>query len=221
MEKFIWALALVPALVLSSTASASPANAWFGTKSGSECSNKDELKKIDGKTHICAQARDGMNRWLINTKPKQAHSALGLILASCGSTYEGEYRVYIYPRMMYGALIQRAIANGRLAPSSKDEIAIKWEIVVSNTISNNFEMAITLDSKWKRINSLWIRGIDAAYSRYVRGGISGLDALKTPQNNLGLIESICKVAKNKGNTLSKNENRTLPKWIERVVKEYD
>jgi hypothetical protein len=200
--------------------SASPANAWFGTKPGSECSNKNELKKIDDKTHICAQARDGKNRWLINTNPKQVDSALGLILSSCGSTYDGEYRVNLYPRLMYGTLIQRAIANGGLTPSNKEKIIIQYDIDKSDSISNNFEMAITLDPKWKRINSLWISGVNAAYSRYARGGINPIEAINSSQNNLGLIESICKVAKTKGDVLSKNENRTLPKWIERAVLAY-
>ena len=198
-----------------------PAVALFGPKMGSECKIKGETKKIDNKVHICEQSRDGKYRWLFDGAPSDKDSALGLVLSSCGSSFEGEYSVYVYPRMMFGALVERGLADGQLKPfTSKQEIVLQYDIDKSNKISTNFEMAATLDPKWNRINSLWINGINSSYARWSKGGVNQIEAINASQSNIGLIEGICKVASKSGDTASKKELRTLLSWIDRVITPY-
>lgn len=218
--KFRIAFGLSLALI-SLSAFPAPAVALFGPKMGSECKVKGETKKIDNKPDICEQSRDGKYRWLINSAPLDKDSALGLVLSSCGSSFDGKYSVYVYPRMMFGALVERGIADGQLKPfTGKQQIVLQYDIDKSNLISTNFEMAATLDSKWNRINSLWINGINSSYTRWSKGGVDQIEAINASQSNIGLIEGICRVASKSGDSSSKKELRTLLSWMTRVVTPY-
>jgi hypothetical protein len=199
----------------------SSAVAFFGPNTGDTCGKKSETKKIDGKAHICEQARDSKFRWLVNSSPSESDSALGLVLSSCGSSFDGKYSVFVYPRMMFGALVERGIADGQLKQfTGKQQLLVQYDIDLSNKISTNLEMAATLDSKWRRINDLWISGINASYSRWSKGGANQIEAINASQSNIDLIEGICRVASTSGDKASKKELRTVLAWMERAIAPY-
>lgn len=197
-----------------------PAQALFGPKTGDECSQKGESKKISGKSHICAQSKDGKNRWLINSTPSDKDAALGLVLQNCGSDYDGKYSVYIYPRMIFGAVVEKTIEAGRYTPDKKSQSIMDFEISQSQNISSNFEMAATLDPKWTKINNFWTGAIDSAFRRWLSGGVTQLEASIASQSNLNSVESICKVAYKNGQAAANKEKRTVSSWIARVTEGY-
>ena len=208
---------LIGILVFSSQANAV---ALFGPKSGQECSIKNEKKKIDGKNHICTQSKDGKSRWLVNTTPTDKDSALGLVLQNCGSDFDGKYSVYIFPRMIFGAVVQKTIEAGRYTPDEKSQSILNFEISRSQDLTVNFEMAATLDPKWTKISNSWIGAIDSAFKRWLAGGITQLDASIASESNLNSVESICKVAYKNGLTAANKEKRTVSNWIARVTSGY-
>lgn len=193
--------------------------AFFGPKSGSICSKVDEVRDIKSKKHICSKANDEKLRWLINTTPSDKQSAIGLVLSNCGSSIEGEYSVYIYPRMMFGALAERGIAEGSYKP--KDERFVQFDIDQSRRITSNFEMAAALDSRWSRINRLWTSGINSAYSKWNRGGVNQIEAINSSANNLDAIEGLCKIALKLAEGEAIKERRTVSTWIGRVISEFN
>lgn len=195
----------------------SPASALFGPSSGDKCSVKDERKKLGGKAHICSQSKDGINRWLINTTPTDKDAALGLVLENCGSDYDGKYSVYIFPRMIFGAVIQKTIESGRYTPDKKSQSIFNYEINRSRLITGNFEMASTLDSKWIKINNSWNGAIDSAFKRWTAGGVTQLEASIAAESALNSVESICKVASKNGLSAANKEKRTILAWIARVT----
>jgi hypothetical protein len=194
-----------------------PANAFFGPKSGSTCAKLNEVREIKSKSHICVEARDKKLRWLLNTIPSDKNAAIGLILRSFLSSYDEG--VYIYPRMMFGALAERGIAAGTFKPNNAK--FIQYDIEQTKKITSNLEMAATLDPKWKRINLLWTSGIDSAYSRWERGGVNQIEAINASANNLDSIEGLAKIALKSGGSEAMKENRTLSDWIDRVAKQFD
>lgn len=214
---------LVSILVISCAFLASPqsqAFAFFGPNSGDKCSVKGELKKIDGKNHICAQSKDGLNRWLVNTVPTDKEAALGLVLQNCGSDYDGKYSVYVYPRMIFGAVIQKTIEAGRYTPDKKSLTILNYEITQAQGMTSNFEMASTLDPKWTKINNFWTGAINSAFTRWLAGGVTQLEASIASESNLNSVESICKVAYKNGLASANKEKRTVSSWISRVTDGY-
>jgi hypothetical protein len=212
-NKFIavGAVILLPLILLISSS--------FGPKSNSACSEPNEVREIKSKSYICAEAIDKELRWLINTPPSDENAAIGLILRSFLNNYDEDYRIFIYPRMMFGALAERGIASGDFKP--KNEKFIQYDIEQTRKITSNLEMAATLDSKWIRINSLWVSGIESAYSRWNRGGVNQIEAINASTNNLDSIEGLSKIALKSGEGEALKENRTLSDWIDRVAKQFD
>jgi hypothetical protein len=197
-----------------------PSNALFGPKSGEKCNVKGETKKIGGVSHVCEKSKDGQNRWLINSAPKDRDAALGLVLQNCGSDYDGKYSVYIYPRMIFGAVIQKTIESGEFTPDKKAESILDYEISKSQEMSSKFEMASTLDPKWNRINTFWTAAINSAFKRWQSGGVNQLEASIASQSNLDSVESICKVAAKNGLSAADKEKRTVLSWMARVTSGY-
>jgi hypothetical protein len=197
----------------------SESHGLFGPKSGSTCSNLNEVKEISSKKHICSEAKDKKLRWLLNSAPTDKNSALALILDSCGMDLPGGFSVYVFPRMMFGALAARGIADGSYKPTNMS--SVDYDIERSARITRNLEMAAALDSKWKRISSLWNSGIDSAYSRWLRGGVTQIEAINSSSNNLDSIDGLCKVALNAGKKEANKENRNLSAWIARVMKDFN
>jgi hypothetical protein len=198
-----------------------PANAWFGPKAGDSCQILEEKKSISGRPYICERDLKGLSRWLINTPTSDANSALSLVTLACTDRLGKTVYVYMAPIQMEGAIWQRAAEDGLLSyPSNASGKArVQSEIRVTATITNRFETAATLDSKWARINSLWIDGISAVYTRWKKG-ISFVDAANSSISNLDTIESICKVALAKSVQKSALEHRSLDSWLTRNAKEY-
>jgi hypothetical protein len=192
--------------------------ALFGPKSGSTCSQLNEVKRIKGNLHICSEANDKKLRWLLNSEPTDKNSALALVLSSCGSDFEGKYSVYVYPRMMFGALAERGIADGTYKP--KDQRFVDYDIELTRKITSNLEMAAALDSKWRRINLLWNSGIDSAYARWNRGGVTQIEAINSSSSNLDSIEGLCKVALKSSEKEANKEKRTVSAWMARLMQEF-
>jgi hypothetical protein len=196
-----------------------PISSLLGPETNDSCSELNQVREIKSKSHICAEARDKELRWLINTPPSDENAAIGLILRSFLSNYDEDYSIYVYPRMMFGALAERGIASGDFKP--QNEKFIQYDIEQTRRITSNLEMAATLDQKWIRINSLWVSGIDSAYSRWNRGGVNQIEAINASTNNLDSIEGLSKIALKSGESEALKENRNLSDWIARVAKQFD
>lgn len=197
------------------------AHALFGPEPGDRCQIAGEIKKIKGKSHICAKSRTGDLRWLINTQPSEKDSALGLILRNCAQTLTSPYEVGVYPRMYLGAVVSRAVAEGAFTPKgSITDVVYQVDLDRSRKMTERFEMARTLDSKWSRIQRSWESAIDASYKRWLRGGVSFEMSLGSGEEHLAAIESVCNVASRSGAGAAKAENRDLVSWILRVTRPY-
>lgn len=191
--------------------------ALFGPKPGDICKTTSEKKVISGKKYICELSSDNKYRWLTNEKPTDEQIALSLVMYSCGDFYDSKFIVNMYPRKMFGALVELGINDGQYKPAESSMSMINYDIGISSAISKNLEMAAALDSKWSRINQLWIQGIDNSYKRWLQGGVNQIESINLAKNNLDAIESICKVAKIRAESQNQKEKRILVNWLKRVA----
>ena len=200
----------------------SQANAWFGPKAGDVCKILGEKKSISGKPYICENDSLKKPRWLVNIPPTDSTAALSLVTFACTIQWDNKMSVYMAPVQMMGGVWQKAIDDGRfsLPTEASAKRMMEDEIRGTASISNKFETAASLDSKWSRINSLWSDGIEGVYNRWKRGGISFNDAINTSVSNLDAIESFCKVALAKSDQAAILEHRSTYAWLLRNAKSY-
>ncbi len=199
-------IGLMAALVLP----ISPANAsLFGPKPGESCKTQSEKKVISGKKYICDVGKNSKLTWILNTTPTNSEKATALAFAGCVQGKLTDTTIYWYPRLYFGAIVSYGYATDQIDYNEFFELDI-WK---TDYITSTFVAASTLDRNWARLSSLWESGLNNSLKKWKSGGLNGIEAVNSAQTYDVQIESICKVALSKIDSISRKYSRNNSQFV--------
>jgi len=188
----------------------SPANAsLFGPKPGESCKAQSEKKVINGKKYICDTGKNSKLTWILNTTPTNSEKATALAFAGCVQGTLTDTTIYWYPRLYFGAIISYGYATDEIDYNERFELDI-WK---TDYITSTFVAASTLDRNWARLSSLWESGLNNSLKKWKSGGLNGIEAVNSAQTYDVQIESICKVALSKIDSISRKYSRNNSQFV--------
>jgi len=188
----------------------SPANAsLFGPKPGESCKAQSEKKVINGKKYICDTGKNSKLTWILNTTPTNSEKATALAFAGCVQGTLTDTTIYWYPRLYFGAIISYGFATDEIDYNERFELDI-WK---TDYITSTFVAASTLDRNWARLSSLWESGLNNSLKKWKSGGLNGIEAVNSAQTYDVQIESICKVALSKIDSISRKYSRNNSQFV--------
>lgn len=200
-------LLLLTLILLASNSSASAS--FFGPKPGETCKTKSEKKVIGGKKYVCDLNRSSKLTWILNSTPTNSEKATALAFAGCVQGKLTDRNIYWYPRLYLGGIISFGYATDEIKYNELFELDV-WK---TDYITSTFVASSTLDKSWSKLSSMWETGLANSVRKWNAGGIGGIEAINASQTYDVQIESICKVALSKIDTIARKYSRNNQQFV--------
>jgi len=148
----------------------------------------------------------------------QERQAIAVAASGClvGTTKEF---FMLFPRLWNGTILTHGLNMGAIkVPKQRDEfIMFMLDIHNSNYMTESFETAAALDSKFEPLVNIWQRAANRAIKMWDRGGLDTMEVLSADPDAVLRLTARCRVPVAQASAFAEAENISLDKWIQETA----